>query len=326
MGDILFGILAVLLGAAATYGLYWLLDKLVSFLPPKLADKFKSASFLLPAAVLVILVLVLPMFQTIIWSFMNDSGKEFVGIENYVELFGSAEFISILINNFLWIAVVPAVTVSLGVLFATLGNQVGPTREKVLKSLIFMPMTISFVAASTIWGYMYVYVPPGRPEIGLLNSVARALGFEAQPWLQMDGGRLNTFLLMAVIVWLQVGYSMVIISAGIKSVPEETIEAARIDGANGRQVFFRIIVPQIWSTIMSVFVTVLILVMKVFDIVLAMTRGNFNTNVLAFEYYKQFFENSNVGPASAVVTILLLLIIPLMILQIRTVRHQETMR
>ena len=107
---------------------------------------------------------------------------------------------------------------------------------------------------------------------------------------------------------------------------EETIEAARIDGANGRQVFFRIIVPQIWSTIMSVFVTVLILVMKVFDIVLAMTRGNFNTNVLAFEYYKQFFENSNVGPASAVVTILLLLIIPLMILQIRTVRHQETLR
>jgi alpha-glucoside transport system permease protein len=119
---------------------------------------------------------------------------------------------------------------------------------------------------------------------------------------------------------------MVIISAGIKAVPEETIEAARIDGANGRQVFFRIIVPQIWSTIMSVFVTVLILVMKVFDIVLAMTRGNFNTNVLAFEYYKQFFENSNVGPASAVVTVLLLLIIPLMIVQIRTVRHQETMR
>lgn len=326
MGDILFGLLAVVLGAAGTYGLYWALDKLVNLLPAKLADKFKSTAFLLPAAVLVILVLLLPMFQTIIWSFMNDDGKKFVGLENYAELFGSAEFISILINNFLWIAVVPAVTVSLGVLFATLGNQVGPTREKILKSLIFMPMTISFVSASTIWSYMYVYVPPGRPEIGLLNNIANALGFESQPWLQIDAGRLNTFLLMAVIVWLQVGYSMVIISAGIKAVPEETIEAARIDGANGRQVFFRIIVPQIWSTIMSVFVTVLILVMKVFDIVLAMTRGNFNTNVLAFEYYKQFFENSNVGPASAVVTILLLLIIPLMILQIRTVRHQETMR
>lgn len=326
MGDILFGILAVLLGAGATYGLYWLLDKLVNLLPAKLADKFKSASFLLPAAVLVILVLVMPLFQTVIWSFMDDDGKKFVGVQNYIDLFGSAEFLSILLNNFLWVAVVPAVTVSLGVLFATLGNQVGPTREKVLKSLIFMPMTISFVAASTIWGYMYVYVPPGRPEIGLLNSIANALGLESQPWLQIDAGRLNTFLLMAVIVWLQVGYSMVIISAGIKAVPEETIEAARIDGANGAQVFFSIIVPQIWSTIMSVFVTVLILVMKIFDIVLAMTGGNFNTNVLAFEYYKQFFENSNVGPASAVVTILLVLIIPLMILQIRTVRHQETLR
>jgi alpha-glucoside transport system permease protein len=326
MGDILFGLLAVVLGAAATYGLYWVLNKLINLLPAKFANKFKSAAFLLPAAVLVILILVMPMFQTIIWSFMNDDGKKFVGIENYVELFGSAEFISILINNFLWIAVVPAVTVALGVLFAALGNQVGPTREKVLKSLIFMPMTISFVSASTIWAFMYVYVPPGRPEIGLLNSIANALGLESQPWLQIDAGRLNTFLLMAVVVWLQVGYSMVIISAGIKSVPEETVEAARIDGANGAQVFFRIIVPQIRSTLMSVFVTVLILVMKVFDIVLAMTRGNFNTNVLAFEYYKQFFENSNVGPASAVVTILLLLIIPLMILQIRTVRHQETMR
>lgn len=326
MGDIIFGILAVLLGAGATYGLYWLLDKLVNLLPVKLADKFKSVSFLLPAAVLVILVLVMPMFQTIIWSFMDDDGKKFVGIQNFVDLFSSAEFLSILLNNFLWVAVVPAVTVSLGVLFATLGNQVGPTREKVLKSLIFMPMTISFVAASTIWGYMYVYVPPGRPEIGLLNSIANALGLESQPWLQIDAGRLNTFLLMAVIVWLQVGYSMVIISAGIKAVPEETIEAARIDGANGVQVFFRIIVPQIWSTIMSVFVTVLILVMKIFDIVLAMTGGNFNTNVLAFEYYKQFFENSNVGPASAVVTILLVLIIPLMLLQIRTVRHQESLR
>lgn len=326
MGDILFGILAVLLGAGATYGLYWLLDKLVNLLPAKLADKFKSLSFLLPAAVLVILVLVMPLFQTIIWSFMNDSGKEFVGLQNFIDLFSSAEFLSILLNNFLWVAVVPAVTVSLGVLFATLGNQVGPTREKILKSLIFMPMTISFVSASTIWAYMYVYVPPGRPEVGLLNSIANALGLESQPWLQIDAGRLNTFLLMAVIVWLQVGYSMVIISAGIKAVPEETIEAARIDGANGIQVFFRIIVPQIWSTIMSVFVTVLILVMKIFDIVLAMTGGNFNTNVLAFEYYKQFFENSNVGPASAVVTILLVLIIPLMFLQIRTVRHQETLR
>jgi len=142
----------------------------------------------------------------------------------------------------------------------------------------------------------------------------------------MDAGRLNSFLLMAVVVWLQVGYSMVIISAAIKAVPEETIEAARIDGANAWQVFARVILPQVWGTIMAVFVTVLILVMKIFDIVLAMTGGNFNTSVLAFEWYKRFFVNSDTGASSAVVVVLCLIIAPLMWLQIRTVRQQESLR
>ena len=326
LSDVLFGILAVIVGTAATLGLYWLLDRGVHLLPLKTQDKIKSLGFLIPAATLLILVLVLPLLQTVVWSFMDDKVKTFVGLENYVTLFTSPDFLSILLNNFLWVLVVPAVTVSLGVLFANLGNQVGPTREKIFKSLIFMPMTISFVSASTIWGYLYTNPAAGRPKIGLLSAVVEFFGGEPQNWLQLDQGRLNSFLLMAVVIWLQVGYSMVIISAGIKAVPEETIEAARIDGANGLQVFFRIIVPQISATIMSVFVTVLILVMKVFDIVLAMTGGNFNTNVLAFEYYKQFFVDSNLGPASAVVTILLILIAPLMWLQIRTVRHQESLR
>jgi alpha-glucoside transport system permease protein len=142
----------------------------------------------------------------------------------------------------------------------------------------------------------------------------------------MDQGRLNSFLLMAVVVWLQVGYSMVVISAAIKNVPEETIEAAQLDGASAWQIFAGVVLPQVWGTVMSVFVTVLILVMKVFDIVLSMTRGNFTTSVLAFEWYKQFFENSNIGPASAVVTVLVLLIGPLMYLQIRTVQQQEALR
>ena len=189
-----------------------------------------------------------------------------------------------------------------------------------------MPMAISFVAASTIWAYFYAYVPPGRPEIGLLNSIVISMGFSAQPWLTMDQGRLNSFLLMAVLVWLQVGYAMVVISSAIKNVPAETLEAAQLDGANAWQIFAGVILPQVWGTVMSVFVTILILVMKIFDIVLAMTRGNFTTSVLAFEWYKQFFENSNIGPASAVVTVLVLLIGPLMYLQIRTVRHQETLR
>ncbi len=326
MGEIIYGIIAVVIGIAASYGLYWLLDRLVNLLPNKVANKIRVLGFVTPAAVLVIIVLVIPLIQTLIWSFMDNAGKKFVGLQNFFDLFADQDFIDILINNFLWIAVVPAVTVGLGTLFATLGNQVGPTREKIFKSLIFMPMTISFVSAATIWSFMYVFVPPGRPQIGLLNAIVTHFGGTPQPWMTLDTARINSFLLMAVIVWLQVGYSMVIISAGIKTVPEETIEAARIDGANGMVIFFRIVVPQIRGTIMSVFVTVLILVMKIFDIVLAMTGGNFKTSVLAFEFYKQYFLNANTGPAAAIVTVLVFMIAPLMWLQIRTVRHQETLR
>lgn len=326
MSDILFGLGAIVIGVAASYGLYWLLNFLVSLLPERVHQKFAWLAFLTPAAVLVILVLITPLLQTMIWSFKDDGAKEWVGFKNYVDLFTDVRFLGILLNNLLWVLVVPALTVAFGTAAAALTNQVGPTLEKISKSLIFMPMAISFVAASTIWAYFYAYVPPGRPEIGFLNAIVTSLGFEAQPWITMDQGRLNSFLLMAVVIWLQVGYAMVVISAAIKAVPEETLEAAQLDGANAWQVFVGVILPQVWGTVMSVFVTILILVMKIFDIVLAMTRGNFTTSVLAFEWYKQFFENSNVGPASAVVTVLVLLIAPLMWFQINTVKHQEMLR
>jgi alpha-glucoside transport system permease protein len=326
MNDIFFGLLAIVVGVAASYGLYWLLNFIISLLPERIRKKSDWLAFLTPAAVLVILILIAPLIQTIAWSFMDDGAKKWVGFKNFVDLFSDKRFLQILLNNFLWVLVVPAITVAFGTAAAALSNQVGPKLESIFKSLIFMPMAISFVAASTIWSYFYAYVPPGRPEIGLLNAVIKSLGFSTLPLLTIDQGHLNSFLLMAVIVWLQVGYAMVVISSAIKAVPIETIEAAQLDGANPWQVFANIILPQVWGTVMSVFVTTLILVMKIFDIVLAMTRGNFNTSVLAFEWYKQFFENSNLGPASAVVTILVLLIAPLMWLQIQTARHQETLR
>lgn len=328
MGDIILGLVSIVIGVVASYGLYWLLNFLVSLLPKKISEKASWISFLTPAAVLVILVMVLPLFQTIYWSFHEVGLKKvtFVGFDNYKALIGDPRFLSILLNNFLWVLVVPAITVAIGTAVATLSNQVGPTREKVFKSLIFMPMSISFVAAATIWSYLYAYTPPGRPVIGLLNAIVELFGGTSQIWMQMDIMRLNSFFLMAVVVWLQVGYSMVVISAAIKAVPEETLEAARLDGANAWEIFWGVILPQVWGTVMSVFVTVLILVMKIFDIVLAMTRGNFNTSVLAFEWYKQYFENSKTGPASAVVMVLVLLIAPLMWLQIKTARQQEELR
>ncbi len=326
VGDIVLAIVSIAIGVAVSYGLYWLLAKLVGLLPTKWQEKLNWSAFLLPAAVLVILVLLVPLIQTIVWSFTNKRGNEWVGLENYVELFTDPDFLGILLNNFLWVLVVPAITVAVGTAVAALGNNVGPKREKIFKSLIFMPMAISFVAASTIWAYMYVYVAPGRPEIGILNAVRTTAGLESQPWLQIDEFRLNSFLLMAVLIWLQTGYAMVIISSAIKAVPEETIEAARVDGAGPWQVFMRVVLPQVWGAIMAVFITILILVMKIFDIVLAMTGGNFSTSVLAFEWYRQYFVSTNVGGASAVVTILVLLIVPLMWLQIRTVRMQEELR
>lgn len=326
MGDVVFSLFAVVVGVLASYGLYWLLNACTKVFPERLQPRASIGAFLLPALLLLILILVVPLIVTIMWSFKDDRAAEWVGFQNYIDLFTSLDFLGILLNNFLWLAVVPAIVVAMGTLIATLSNQVGPTRERIFKSVIFMPMAISFVAASTIWAYMYVYVPPGRPEIGLLNAILSGLGIQPQPWLTIDTLRLNSFLLMAVLIWLQVGFAMVIISAAIKAVPAETLEAGRIDGANSFQIFFSVLLPQIRGSVVAVFITVLITVMKIFDIVLAMTGGNFSTSVLAYEYYNQFFVNSNTGPASAVVVVLCLFIAPLMWLQIRTVRHQESMQ
>lgn len=326
MNDILFGIGAIIVGIAASWGLYWVLDFLVRLLPVKTQERLRAFSFLLPALVLLILISVIPFFQTIVWSFFDKKGKEFIGLENYVTLFTDNNFLGILLNNFLWVAFVPVITVGFGLIAANLSNNVGPRREKIMKSLIFMPMSISFVSAATIWAYFYESPPPGRPQIGLLNAIVEAFGGEAQSWLLMDAGRLNSFLLMIVVVWLNAGFSMVMLSSAIKAVPEETIEAARIDGAGPFKIFTGVIIPQIRGTIMSVFITTVIGVMKIFDIVLAMTGGNFNTSVLGYEYYRLFFVESNIGGSAAVVSILCILIAPLMWLQIRTAKFQEEIR
>ncbi len=324
--DILFGLLAVIVGIGASFGIYWLLDRLVNLLPNRTQKRVRAYAYILPAAVLLITVLLLPLIQTVIFSFYNANSRVFVGFENYIDLFTDQRFLGILLNNFLWVAFVPAATVAVGLLVASLTNQVGPTREKIFKSLIFMPMAISFVSAATIWSFLYVNVPPGRPQIGLLNALVEVFGGEPQPWMLISDWRLNSFLLMIIIVWLQAGFAMVLLSAAIKAVPEETIEAARVDGANRIQLFWQIVLPQIWGTVVAVFITVLILVMKIFDIVLAMTGGAFETSVLGYEFYQEYFVNSEAGRGSAIVVVLVLLIVPLMWLQIRTARRQEALR
>ena len=184
------------------------------------------------------------------------------------------------------------------------------------------------VAASAIWlTTIYGYRPPGEPQVAVLNAFAvNVLGMDPQPWLDISDGRLNSLLLMVILIWLQTGFAMVLLSSAIKNVPEDTIEAARIDGASELQIFWQVVIPQIWGTIVTVFITVLIGVMKVFDIVFVMTNGNFNTNIVGNEFYLQFFNNNNQGAAAAIAVMLMLAVIPIMIYQVRTFRAEEAGR
>ena len=186
-----------------------------------------------------------------------------------------------------------------------------------------MPMTISFVAAASIWRLNFAYAPEGQQQIGLFNAVWTKLGGTPQTWMQIDAFKINTLLLIVIFIWLNAGFAMVLLSAAIKSVPEDTLEAGRVDGANRQQIFFSIIFPQIWPTVLAVFITVLISAMKIFGIVLAMTGGNYGTNVLAQSFYLEYFSYGNTGIAMATVVILMLAIVPVMIYQIRHYRKVE---
>jgi alpha-glucoside transport system permease protein len=286
--------------------------------------------FLGPVLLLVAVFILAPTLLTVYQSLIHYDQyglTTFGGVTNYLQLLSSAGFLQTLLNNLLWIIFVPALTVIVGLFVATLADRLGPAREKTFKTLIFVPFAISGIAAGTMWSFVYYYTAPGQPQVGLLNAVWTGITkSDPVPWLNTPGFHLNSFLIMAIMIWLNAGYAMVLLSAAIKGVPEETIEAARIDGATEQQAFFRIIMPQIRATIVAVFITVLISVMKVFDIVLATTGGQYNTNVLGLEFYNQLFSFQNNGKASAVVVILLIAVIPVIIYQIRSYREQEALR
>jgi alpha-glucoside transport system permease protein len=216
--------------------------------------------------------------------------------------------------------------VVLGLGVAVLADRMGPKGEKSSKTVIFLPMAISMVGAATIWRTIYEFQPEGSPQTGLFNAI---LGlFDAGPvfWYGTDDLHLNSLLLMVILIWTQVGYSMVLLSAAIKSVPEDTVEAGRIDGAGERKIFFNIVVPQIWPTVITVFITVLIGVMKVFDVVYVTTNGAFNTDVIGRRFYDELYTQGNNGFASAIVVILMIAIIPVLVYQVRHFRAEEAAR
>jgi alpha-glucoside transport system permease protein len=279
--------------------------------------KLRPWLWVLPAFLFLSVFLIYPTIRTFINS-LFDRNDEFVGIQNYADLFGSGGFWQVLANNALWLVFFTGVVVVLGLIIAVLADRV--RYESLAKAVIFIPMAISFVAAGVIWSFMYNI----DPDIGTLNAGLTAVGLEPQAWIQ-EWPR-NTFMLIVVGIWMWVGFAMVILSAGLKGISTELLEAARMDGATELQVFFRIILPLLAPTIAVVATTVVITALKTFDIIYVMTGGLFNTSVIGFEFYREQFTNRDPGAAAAVAIILLLAIVPIMLINIRRFQAQEAIR
>jgi alpha-glucoside transport system permease protein len=279
--------------------------------------------FLGPAVLFAVIGLVIPAIQTFIQSFKNDSGKKWVGFNNYSWIFTTPDNRQILLNTILWIIIAPILSTALGLLLALLIDRM--KRESLPKSLIFMPMAISFVGASIIWGLVYEYRDPAEPQVGLLSQLAVWLGVQDPPnWLLLQPW--NNFLLMVIMIWIQVGFAMVVLSAAIKAIPGEVVEAATLDGATGFRLFRRVTIPMIRGTLVVVLTTIMIAVLKVFDIVRTMTNGNFGTQVVANEMYAQSFVQFDYGRGSALAVILFVGVVPLIIYNVVQLRRDGAVR
>ena len=275
--------------------------------------------FLGPALVLLLAGLIIPAIRTFLFSFMNPDSNEWVGFDNYYWMTQDPNIKSIMVNTILWILVVPIFTAALGLLLAIMLDRI--KHESIPKSLLFMPMAISFVGASIIFKFVYEAREPDEVQIGLLSTIVDFLGGTPQDW--MLSKPLNTFLLMIIYVWTQMGFGMVILSAAIKAVPSDIVEASSLDGASGWRLFRNITFPMIKGTFIVVLATGVVGALKVFDIVRTMTGGNFSTNVLANEMYSQVFVQFDTGKGSALAIVLFLLVTPILIYNIQSLRKER---
>ncbi|MEO6997445.1 MAG: sugar ABC transporter permease [Terracoccus sp.] len=325
-GKLVIGVLAIVGGVGGAAALFYFLNMFVEGLPRRLSEGLIPYAFLLPGLALVGLMLIYPTFQTINYSFANADSTAYIGLQNYKTIFSDSEFWQSIVNNVLWLLIVPAVVVAFGIVVAVLADKLSATGEKIAKSMIFLPMAISAVGASAIWLLVYAHNNPGQAQTGLLNAILTGLGGQPQSWLAIDTAKLNSILLMVILIWLQAGFAMVLLSSAIKGVPDDTIEAARIDGANEFQIFWKVVIPQIKGTTITVFVTVFIMVLKIFDIVYVTTNGSYGTNVIANLFFNKLFAASEAGQATAIVVVLLVAVTPLIWFQIKHFKDEEAGR
>ncbi len=317
--------LIVVLGVPAVLiGYIWATEQVVLRLPQRARGRVRPWLWLAPALALLIFFLVYPTIQTIIYSFMNRFGTQWKGLDNYGWFFTAGPGLDALLNNILWLLFLTAFTLIVGTAVAVLADRV--RYETISKTVLFMPLAISGVAAALIWKFMYDYQPPGAPQTGTLNLLITTLGQSPLFFIGTDTFRFNTFALIFVMTWLWTGFGMVIISAALKGISPELLEAARVDGATEAQVFRRIILPLLAPTLAVVATTMIITALKAFDVVYTMTNGAYHTQVIANEMYNQLYNDNQQGRASAIAVILLLAIIPVMAFNIRRFQAQEAIR
>jgi alpha-glucoside transport system permease protein len=305
-------------------GYIWGTEQVLRVLPERRKPQVRPWLWLAPALAFLAVFLIWPMFGTILRSFQDNSGTVFVGLDNFFWFFGSSDALSALRNNLLWLVFLTLFVVGFGLLVAVLVDKV--RYESFAKSVIFVPLAVSMVAAGVIWLYMYQYKPPGAVQTGTLNAVIGIAGLGPVPWLQVQAFSVNTFMLIIVMAWMWTGFAMVIISAALKGINPELMEAARMDGATEWQVFRGIVFPLLVPTIVVVSTTMIITALKAFDIVFTMTSGNLKTNVIANQMYEEMFQFGQYGRASAIAVVLLLAIVPIMFFNIGRFRAQEAVR
>lgn len=316
---------ALLVGVVGVFGAYWAMDTVVDWLPRNWAETVRPYVFIGPAVLLLGIFLVYPVINTLYLSLRNARSTDWVGLDNFHFVVTDASMLRSIRNSLGWIIIVPAVAVTIGLLFATLADRLR-RGEALAKSLIFLPMAISFVGAAVVWQFVYNFRPQGfGSNIGLLNAIWMWLGNEPVAWLAKKPW--NNLMLMMIMVWMQVGFAMVVLSAAIKSVPDEIKEAARIDGASEVQVFSKVVVPSIMPTIVVVTTYMVINALKVFDIVFVMGSPQANeTEVIAERMIHWYFLGSHGGRGAAIAVILFIAVIPVMLWNIKQFREQEAIR
>jgi len=285
------------------------------------ADRWVAVTLLAPTAVMVSVGLLYPALRTVYQSFLDAPGTSFVGLDNYITIFTDSGQLTVLRNTFLWVVVTPFVATGIGLLYAILIDRA--RFESAAKALIFLPMAISFVGASIIWKFVYEYRPdqPGVEQIGLLNQLLVMVGGTPQQWLLNEPW--NTLFLIVVMIWIQAGFAMTVLSAAIKAIPEDIVEAARLDGVGKLGMFRYVTLPTIRPAVVVVLTTIAIATLKVFDIVRTMTGGAFNTSVVANEFYSQSFRSANQGLGAALAVLLFVLVVPIVAYNVRQLKAAE---